>query len=225
MPPTGTQQPTATQAPPTVIHTSTAPETQPPTGTQPPTEPPVTPTFSTCAAPKCDYNGTFYETGDTWVPTDSDGEATCMHCSCTDNGVICEDTSLQCNLTCEGELVRVKGECCPVCKPKNETCLHKSFNTTINVDGCVSDEPVEKTVCSGMCGSKAATIFQAPYMTTDCRCCKPTSMERMTASLTCGNGTSIDYEYVKITSCGCEACQYNPFAPATAVPTQIVTLL
>ena len=39
-----------------------------------------------------------------------------------------------------------------------------------------------------------------------------------------GNGTSIEHEYVEITACGCEACQYNPFSTAQT-PAEIPVVL
>jgi len=48
-------------------------------------------------------------------------------------------------------------------------------------------------------------------------------MEKKQVVLLCANGTFVEYDYLEIMSCGCEACQYNPFstiAPAT-IPVQL----
>ena len=74
----------------------------------------------------------------------------------------------------------------PLSEPKNSTCVHKSKNVTVNIDGCVSAGPVESTMCQGTCGSKAMATFDAPYMKTDCKCCKPTKMAKVQVPLTCG---------------------------------------
>ena len=39
------------------------------------------------------------------------------------------------------------------------------------------------------------------------------------------NGTTIEKDYVKIESCGCEACQYNPFATASVKTVTIAPLI
>ena len=72
-----------------------------------------------------------------------------------------------------------------ITEPKNETCVHKTKNVTVTVDNCVSDGPVETTMCEGTCGSNAMATFTAPYMKTDCKCCKPTKMSKIKVPLTC----------------------------------------
>lgn len=70
--------------------------------------------------------------------------------------------------------------------PKNETCVHKKKNVTVNIDGCISAGAVESTMCEGSCASNAMTVLAAPYMKTDCKCCKPTKLSRVQVPLTCG---------------------------------------
>ena len=86
----------------------------------------------------------------------------------------------------QGTLEYVKGECCPVCKPKEE-CARKELNETIVVGECRSEHPVPRTVCRGSCESHADALFVEPFIETDCKCCKPVALGRRSIELNCGN--------------------------------------
>lgn len=140
-------------------------------------------------------------------------------------GVEC--TSQKCsNETCADDevLKLLPGECCYKCLPKSD-CVRQEENSTVEIDGCVSDQPVLQTSCKGTCGSNATATFMAPFMKTDCKCCKPTQMSKKSVTLTCDGGTTKEHEYVQIDACACEACQYNPFAPTSTLAPEISTQL
>ena len=87
----------------------------------------------------------------------------------------------------QGTLEYVDGQCCPVCKPRS-ICSPHSVTKTVKVgdeDECVSVGKIEVTSCKGTCGSGATAMFVVPYIETDCKCCKPTSMEKKKASFLC----------------------------------------
>lgn len=134
-----------------------------------------------------------------------------MECSCTKEGSHCHDLSTDCDLTCDGELVKEDGECCPVCKPKKDECKVDSASELINVDGCVSDQEVELTSCSGSCAS--SFMITATGATSDCKCCKPATSETFKVTLTCDGGSTKELEMVRITACACDACQHDPYGP------------
>jgi hypothetical protein len=251
---TGTGQPprtTSTAAPPTTttgvppttttgypISTSTTPQPPTPTTTTgvppttttgvPPTTtatevPPTTTTVieTTTTAPLCEYNGTVYDVDDTWNPEE------CMECRCEmENGIVCQAKECMSADECNGTLEYVEGECCPICKPKEkEECVKGSIEEVMEVDGCVSDGPVSRTTCSGSCKSHADAVFVAPFIETDCKCCKPVAMSRKSIQLTCEDGSEITHEYVEIEACACDACPYNPFAAGTTMATEITTTI
>ncbi|ELU12969.1 hypothetical protein CAPTEDRAFT_219797 [Capitella teleta] len=158
--------------------------------------------------PTCQFGNMMLPSG-TRVPMPG---GSCVACTCdAEKGLVCEDLSKKCNLKCDGELVHVPGECCPVCRGKKSGCMGSKQMVKLNIDGCVSKQLVEKTSCGGSCDSGARSIFQAPFLETSCKCCKPTGLERINVQLKCANGTSVDHEYVRIKSCGCESCHFNPF--------------
>ncbi|CAD5117735.1 DgyrCDS6481 [Dimorphilus gyrociliatus] len=159
----------------------------------------------------CKYNGKDYDFNSEWF-VEKSGIKTCVKCNCNENGVNCDDMSKNCNLKCDGELVYQNGTCCPVCKPKKQSCSLKTVNTVLEVGECKSANYVKRTMCVGSCSSGATAMFTAPYMKAVCNCCKPVAMEKAVESLTCKNGTTIEYNYVKIQQCSCNQCSYNPFA-------------
>lgn len=154
-----------------------------------------------------------YDVGSTFAPRNS---SSCMQCSCKskeEGGVYCEDKSQTCDLTCEGELERVEGECCPRCKP---ACAVKAVPQKIVVGNCVSDSDIDMGSCSGTCPSSASAMARAPFLTADCKCCKPASIRKMTVTLNCEDGSTIQHSMIAIESCACEACEYNPFGSQPA---------
>merc|ERR1712062_194051 len=174
----------------------------------------------------CEYDGTKYEVGDTWTPKSSN-KTSCMECSCTneEGNIHCDNLHERCNLTCDGQLTYLEGQCCPICQ-KN-VCNVKSelrpLATEKEGKKCISKEMVEMTSCQGTCGSTAHTIDIAPFIQTDCKCCKPVHMTKRSVQMDCDGADDV-HEHIVITACSCEACQYNPFGPhlKTSAPT-IVT--
>jgi len=170
----------------------------------------------------CEYDGKKYTVGETWTPT-SANNSQCLECSCTneEGNIHCENLHDRCNLTCAGQLTYVPGQCCPICQ--SDVCDVKTTESKLlTSDGglCVSTEKVDMTACVGTCGSSAHTIAVAPFIQTNCKCCKPARMEKKEVTMDCADGSKKTREHVVITACNCEACQYNPFGPSvtTAQP-------
>ena len=65
-------------------------------------------------------------------------------------------------------------------------CAHSVVPTEMKVGDCVSPAKVNMTQCVGTCGSNATTVFMEPFVETNCKCCKPTSMTKQTVNLQCG---------------------------------------
>ena len=58
-----------------------------------------------------EYDGEMYSVSDEWKPTTSSGSATCMKCTCKsvqDGGVVCQDMSKQCDLTCDVSMQQLR---------------------------------------------------------------------------------------------------------------------
>ena len=77
-------------------------------------------------------------------------------------------------------------------------CAHSVVPTNMKVGDCVSTAMVNMTQCVGTCGSNATTVFMEPFVETNCKCCKPTSMTKQTVNLQCGEYLS--YCVVTVTS-------------------------
>jgi len=120
-----------------------------------------------------------------------------------------------CAMECEEgeELEEVEGECCPVCKP---VCRVAAAPQQISIDGCVSEGTVDMGSCSGTCPSGATMTAEAPYMSADCTCCKPAAMVKMAVTLTCTDGQTITRNVIRIQSCSCSGCAFDPFAIKSA---------
>ena len=174
------------------------------------TEPSTTETEpSTTTRPQyCVSEDVQYEIGAEWTPEDEP----CLTCYCDEDGVSCHDESTVCDLTCDGELVHVEGECCPVCKPKENPCEVGSTTEVITVDECVSAEAVEMTSCAGTCAS--SFMVTAYGVSSDCKCCKPATSEKFTVTLNCADGSTKQHEVMRITACACDACAYDPYGPS-----------
>ncbi|KAM6068293.1 intestinal mucin-like protein [Theristicus caerulescens] len=95
--------------------------------------------------------------------------------------------------------------CCKICKPTN--CKPYSKKTVIHYGDCESSEPVELAYCEGTCPGSSVYSLEANQMQHECSCCQESSSQTREVTLTCQNGTSINYNYVYVEQCQCmNAC-------------------
>ncbi|XP_010220912.1 PREDICTED: otogelin-like protein [Tinamus guttatus] len=95
--------------------------------------------------------------------------------------------------------------CCKICKPPN--CKAYSNKTVIRHGECESPEPVELAYCEGTCPGSSVYSAEANQMQHDCSCCQELNSQTRQVTLTCQNGTSINYNYIYVEKCQCtNAC-------------------
>ncbi|CAM9490901.1 unnamed protein product [Bubo scandiacus] len=95
--------------------------------------------------------------------------------------------------------------CCKICKPAK--CKPYSKKTVIQQGDCESSEPVELTYCEGTCPGSSVYSLEANQMQHECSCCQEYNSQTREVTLTCQNGTSINYNYVYVEQCQCtNAC-------------------
>ncbi|XP_074774744.1 mucin-5AC-like [Athene noctua] len=95
--------------------------------------------------------------------------------------------------------------CCKICKPAK--CKPYSKKTVIQQGDCESSQPVELTYCEGTCPGSSVYSLEANQMQHECSCCQEYSSQTREVTLTCQNGTSINYNYVYVEQCQCtNAC-------------------
>ncbi|XP_030129141.4 mucin-5AC [Taeniopygia guttata] len=103
--------------------------------------------------------------------------------------------------------------CCKICKPKN--CKPYTKETVIRHADCESSEPVELSYCEGTCPSSSMYSLEANQMEHKCGCCQELGTQTREVTLTCQNGTSINYTYLYVENCQCvNACS----SETTAAP-------
>ncbi|XP_057268893.1 mucin-5B-like [Pezoporus wallicus] len=95
--------------------------------------------------------------------------------------------------------------CCKICKPTN--CKVYSKKNVIRLGDCESSVPVELTYCEGTCPGSSVYSFEANQMQHECGCCQEFSSQTKEVTLTCPDGTSMNYSYVYVDQCQCmNAC-------------------
>merc|ERR1712183_355066 len=158
---------------------------------------------------ECKYEGEIYEAGNTW----NDGN--CTTCECDyDVGVNCTDERDHCDVTCDPmsqDLVYKDDECCPTCVDK-PTIIRgcQPINATQQLEtseGCITEEEVELTACSGACGSSTNVLPYAPFLETNCHCCQPDQVEEMEVRTLCPDGEIKMLTIPVIRTCGCSRCE------------------
>jgi hypothetical protein len=104
--------------------------------------------------------------------------------------------------------------CCKICKPTTviteEGCSVKvDYKDNIEIDGCVSDEVVEMTLCSGECTSASVFSEALNMYHKQCSCCTATATTTKTVNMTCPDGRKFAHDIVVATECSCMAskCQ------------------
>ncbi|XP_033371131.1 mucin-5B-like [Parus major] len=91
--------------------------------------------------------------------------------------------------------------CCKICKPKN--CKPYTKETVIRHADCESSEPVELSYCEGTCPGSSMYSLEANQMEHKCGCCQELRTQTRQVTLTCQNGTSINYSYLYVENCQC----------------------
>ncbi|XP_030911679.1 mucin-5AC [Geospiza fortis] len=103
--------------------------------------------------------------------------------------------------------------CCEICKPKS--CKPYTKETVIRHADCESSGPVQVSYCEGSCPSSSMYSLEANQMEHECGCCQELSTQTRDVTLTCQNGTSINYTYLYVENCRCvNACS----SETTAAP-------
>ncbi|XP_059704189.1 mucin-5B-like [Haemorhous mexicanus] len=103
--------------------------------------------------------------------------------------------------------------CCKICKPKS--CKVHTKETVIRHADCESSESVELSYCDGTCPGSSMYSFEANQMEHNCGCCQELGTQTREVTLTCQNGTSINYTYLYVETCQCvNACS----SETTAAP-------
>ncbi|XP_064309332.1 mucin-5AC [Phalacrocorax carbo] len=95
--------------------------------------------------------------------------------------------------------------CCKICKPAS--CKPYSKKSVIHHGDCESSEPVELAYCEGSCPGSSVYSLETNLMQHECSCCQEFSSHTRDVTLTCQNGTSINYKYIYVEQCQCmNAC-------------------
>ncbi|XP_053103873.1 mucin-5B-like [Hemicordylus capensis] len=103
--------------------------------------------------------------------------------------------------------------CCKTCKPLKD-CKVRKNPTLIRQNECISSEVVEMTYCEGACPSSSVYSSEAKAMQHKCTCCQELKSHREEVTLTCQDGSSINYDYIYVDECQCmTAC-----IPGTTIP-------
>ncbi|XP_067396520.1 mucin-5AC-like [Emydura macquarii macquarii] len=104
---------------------------------------------------------------------------------------------------CEpGEVQLTPDGCCKICNPEASCKVHKN-SIVIHHNECESSEPVELTYCEGVCASSSMYSLETQQMQHKCTCCQELKSHKREVTLTCRNGTSMNYDYVFVEQCQC----------------------
>uniref|UniRef100_A0A8C8VPE9 Uncharacterized protein n=1 Tax=Pelusios castaneus TaxID=367368 RepID=A0A8C8VPE9_9SAUR len=140
------------------------------------------------------------------VPMDA-----CKTCTCSSevdpasNRNLLQCEPVHCDTACPlgYEYMMKDGECCGECI--QVACTIKLNNNTNSVviqhNECESSEPVELTFCEGVCVSSSVYSFETQQMQHKCTCCQELKSHKREVTLTCRNGTSMNYDYVYVEQC------------------------
>jgi len=167
-----------------------------------------------CVPDSCVSNGKTYSVGQTWSPTDDK----CNTCVCRSNpltGAVYTECSVpSCpafDESCPVEFIKYSADgCCRTCERQDDGCGVKiDYTDYIEVDGCVSDEQVDMTLCSGTCTSASVWSEAINSYHKQCSCCTATSTETKDVKMTCPDGRKYTHQLVVATQCSCMAskCQ------------------
>ncbi|KAM9495182.1 uncharacterized protein Hap1MRO34_016080 [Clarias gariepinus] len=95
--------------------------------------------------------------------------------------------------------------CCKTCQLVN--CRMVKNTTSLNVNGCISVQPVEIPSCSGSCNTNSIYSMAANTMTHHCSCCKELRTSSMQVQLRCADNRLKQYTYTYVEECGCSVTE------------------
>ncbi|KFO71899.1 hypothetical protein N303_00190, partial [Cuculus canorus] len=105
---------------------------------------------------------------------------------------------------CDPEDITLSDDgCCKACPDIPMNCRKHNNKTIITQNGCVSPAPVEMTYCKGNCDTFSRYSSEANMMQRQCSCCKETKTSLRKVTLTCSDGTNLDYSYIYVEKCSC----------------------
>uniref|UniRef100_A0A3Q3JRC6 CTCK domain-containing protein n=1 Tax=Monopterus albus TaxID=43700 RepID=A0A3Q3JRC6_MONAL len=111
--------------------------------------------------------------------------------------------------------------CCHVCIPKGHPC---SVSTTtgvhLEVQGCISKDPVNVTSCSGACGTFTFFSTKMRSFQHTCSCCQELATSERQIQLSCPDNTEITYIYTHIDACECLKTECSVLGRSEMVTTQ-----
>ncbi|XP_068003881.1 mucin-5AC-like [Melanerpes formicivorus] len=112
---------------------------------------------------------------------------------------------------CDADDIKVSDDgCCQVCKPNLRSCMKRNSTDVIRYRGCVSPAPVEITYCEGSCDAYARYSLEANTMDHKCSCCQEIKTRQRKVTLTCSDGTFLDYSYTYVEKCSCVTAECIP---------------
>nr|XP_056707939.1 mucin-5B-like [Euleptes europaea] len=143
--------------------------------------------------------------GDIWQPESNN----CSHYECEkeDDQLILVSSRRTCpiidpNECGDNETEMTPDGCCKMCKPKTN-CKVQTNQILVRQNDCVSSELVELTYCEGACPSSSMYSAKARAMQHKCTCCQELKSHKKEVSLTCRDGTTINYDYIYVDECQC----------------------
>jgi len=160
-----------------------------------------------CVPITCHYDGVQHSVGQTWAPHDDN----CTSCECTMNPVTGEVYTTCQQASCPlmdpycpaDKIVTSEDGCCTYCEAAKECQPHKTTYDTVELDGCVAQEPLDIMTCEGSCTSQSVFSFESGNFTKQCSCCSTQEVEDRTVDLVCPDGSTKTITYQTATSCGC----------------------
>ena len=171
-----------------------------------------------CVQDSCVHDEKIYAVGQIWSPTNDQ----CSTCTCKINPltgkVFTECSVAHCpafDEECPADRVEYTADgCCRICKPTtvvvDEPCSVKTdYSDYVEVDGCISDQVVEMTLCSGECSSSSVYSEALSMYHKQCSCCTATATVTKEVNMTCPDGRKYVHKMEVATECSCMAskCQ------------------
>jgi hypothetical protein len=171
-----------------------------------------------CVPDSCVHDGKVYAVGQTWSPT----QDACNTCMCKLNPltgkVYTECSVAHCpafDESCPVHRIKMSADgCCKTCEPVtvvvDEGCAVKvDYHDYYEADGCVSEEMVEMTLCSGECTSSSLFSEALNMYHKQCSCCTAAATETKTVNMVCPDGSRYARSIEVATECSCMAskCQ------------------
>ncbi|XP_054246711.1 mucin-5AC [Indicator indicator] len=154
----------------------------------------------------CVLNETYYAVGEFWnAPGNNCTSYTCEKYEDQYIKVVLQKTCPPFNPDeCDADDIKVSDDgCCQVCRPNLRSCMKRNSTDVIRHRGCVSPAPVEITYCEGSCDAYARYSLEANTMDHKCSCCQEIKTRQRKVTLTCSDGTFLDYSYTYVEKCSC----------------------